>query len=116
MPLAPRPLPLLMDEYICLTLIGRPGEPEAGFKGRLSTFWTHVLRTRPDDYEKVYAEATKFESSGDRVSRQYMIEAGVADVLVAELRSAGVDFEPIDADDTYTKYEASGPDWFQLDH
>ena len=105
-----------MDEYVSLTLVGRPGESESAFKARLSAFWTHILRTRPDDYEKVYAEATRFGSSAGRVSRQYMIEAGVGDVLAAELRAVGVDFEPIDADDVYTKYEASGPDWFQLDH
>jgi hypothetical protein len=105
-----------MDEYLCLTLAGNPGESEAAFKARLTAFWTHMIRNRPDDYEKVYAEATAFGSAGGRPSRQYMVEAGVADVLTAELTAAGVGFEPVDPDDTYSKYEASSPDWFQIEH
>ena len=105
-----------MDEYLCLTLVGKPGEPESEFKARLTAFWTHMLRNRPDDYERVYAEATAFGSSGDRPTRQYMAEAGVVGALTAELAAAGVDFEPVDEDDTYSKYEASSPDWFQIEH
>jgi hypothetical protein len=105
-----------MDEYLCLTLAGNPGESEAAFKARLTAFWTHMIRNRPDDYEKVYAEATAFGSTGGRPTRQYMVEARVVDVLTAELTAAGVGFEPVDADDTYSKYEASSPDWFQIEH
>ena len=105
-----------MDEYVILTATGRPGEGEAGFKGRLSAFWTHVLRTRPDDYEGVYAEATRFGRDGDALTRQYFVSVDAVDAILAELGAAGVGHEPVDRDDLYSKYEAASPDWFQLDH
>ena len=67
-----------MDEYVCLTVKSNPGESEAAFTARMASFWTHMVRNKPDDYEKVYAEATKFEKGGDKLTRQYMLEAGVA--------------------------------------
>jgi len=103
-------------EYLCLTLVSRPGEGEAGFKSRLSAFWTAMLRERPADFEQVYAETTAFEADGDRVSRKYLIEAGAADALASVLRSAVMDFQPIDPDDLYSKYEAAPPDWFWIEH
>jgi hypothetical protein len=105
-----------MDEYLCLTLVGNPGESEPDFKARLTAFWTHMLRNRPDDYEKVYAEATAFGAHGGRPTRQYMAEVGVVGVLTGELTAAGVGFEPVDADEIYSKYEATSPDWFQIEH
>jgi hypothetical protein len=105
-----------MTEYVCLTLLGESGESEAAFKSRLAAFWTHLLRTRKDDYEKVYAEATKFGTTDGRVSRQYMVEADVIDVVTAELSGNGVAFAPVDTDDTYSKYEAASPDWYQIPH
>jgi hypothetical protein len=105
-----------VDDYLCLTLLARAGESEADFKSRLTAFWTHLLRTRPDDYARVYAEATRFGSTGGSVSRQYMVEAGVIDALTGELTAAGVAFEPPDPDDVYTKYEAAPPDWFWIEH
>ena len=105
-----------MTEYLCLTLLANPGEAEAAFKARLAAFWTHMLRTKPDDYEKVYAEATRFASTDGRVSRQYMAEVDVMSVLTAELTANGIAFAHIDMDDGYSKYEASGPDWFQIEH
>ncbi|HET6572135.1 MAG TPA: hypothetical protein VFG68_00910 [Fimbriiglobus sp.] len=105
-----------MDDYHCLTLVGQPGEPETDFKARLTAFWTHLIRTRPDDYARVHAEATAFASSGERPTRQYLAEAGVVGALTAELTAAGVDFEPVDEDEVYSKYEASSPDWFQIEH
>jgi hypothetical protein len=105
-----------VDEYICLTLVSNPGESEAAFKARLAAFWTHMLRNRPDDYERVYAEATRFGVTEGRVSRQYMVEADAAEVVTGELTAQGVAFAPVDADDTYTKYEAASPDWFQIEH
>jgi len=105
-----------MTEYLCLTLIANPGESEAAFKARLAAFWTHLLRTRKTDYEKVYAEASRFGAADDRVSRQYMVEADAAGVLTAELSANGVAFAPVDEDDTYSKYEAASPDWFQIPH
>jgi hypothetical protein len=79
-----------VDEYVCLTVVGTPGEPEAGFKSRLVAFWTHLLRTRPDDYEKVYSEATEFEDEGGRPARRYMVEPGVVPVLTTCARTPTV--------------------------
>jgi len=105
-----------MTDYLCVTLLGQSGESQAAFKARLTVFWTHMLRNRPDDYEKVYAEATAFGDHDGQPSRQYMVEVSVAEVLVNELRAANLSFVPIDADDTYSKYEATSPDWFQIEH
>ena len=105
-----------MDEYVCLTVVGGLGEVESAFKSRLVAFWTHVLRTRPDDYEKVYSEATAFEDEGGRPARRYMVEPGAVPVLTAELTARGVGFLPVDADDLYSKAEASSSEWFQIEH
>ncbi len=105
-----------MTEYLCLTLLANLGEAEAAFKARLTSFWTHMLRNKPDDYEKVYAEATRFASTDGRVSRQYMAEVDAMSVLIAELTASGIAFTAIDPDDVYSKYEASGSDWFQIEH
>jgi hypothetical protein len=105
-----------LTEYVCLTVLANAGESEAAFKARLAAFWTYMIRNRKDDYERVYAEATRFGTTGGRVSRQYMVEADVADAVTAELSANGVAFAPVDVDDTYTKYEAASPDWFQIPH
>lgn len=105
-----------MDEYLCLTLLAHPGEDDAAFKARLSAFWSAMLREQPADFEKVYAEATAFERDGGRCGRKYLIEAGVADALEPALRAAGMDYQPIDPDDLYSKYEAAPPDWFWIEH
>ena len=105
-----------MDEFVCVTVMSRPGEPQAEFAARLSRFWTHMLRTRKDDFEKVYAEATSFEHAGGRLKRQYVVEPDVAPVLEAELRAGAIDFEPIDMDEMFSKYEAVAPEWMQIEH
>jgi hypothetical protein len=105
-----------MTDYVCLTLLAHAGEAEVAFKARLTAFWTHLLRTRPDDYEKVYAEASRSGSVDGRISRQYMVEVDVIDVLVSELSAKGIAHEPVDLDDTYSQYEAASPDWFQIEH
>ena len=105
-----------LDEYLCLTLVSEPGEPEADFKARLTAFWTRMLRTRPDDYEKVYAEATKFGVENGRRTRQYLVEAVAADAVAAESAADGLGHEPPDPDDLYSKYEATPPDWFWIEH
>lgn len=105
-----------MDEFLSLTLLSQPGELQAEFAGRLSRFWTHMLRHRQGDFEKVYAEATAFESNGSRLSRQYLIEPEAASILESELRTAGLDFESIDAEETFSRYEAVAPDWMQIEH
>lgn len=105
-----------MTEYLCLTLLANAGEPEPAFKSRLTAFWSHLLRTEPDAYEALYAEATAFEVEGGRVSRRYMVEADAAEAVAEALRLGGVEVAPLDPDDTYTKYEASGSEWFQVEH
>ena len=105
-----------MDEYLCVTAVGEPGEPDAGFKARLTAFWSGYLRAQPDDYEKVYAEATAFEAVAGRPTRRYLVAADGAAALAAGFGAAGVGCDPVDADDVYPKYEASGPDWFQIEH
>jgi hypothetical protein len=105
-----------VTEYLCLTILGDPDEPDANLKARLTAFWTHMIRNRPDDYERVYAEATRFGRTDGRPSRQYMVEAGAVHAVTAELTAAGLAFAPPDHDDTYSKYEASSPDWFQIEH
>jgi hypothetical protein len=105
-----------MTEYLCLTLLSSSSESEAAFKSRLTAFWTLLLRTRPDDYAKVYAEATKYGSVEGCVSRQYMVEVEGVDLLLDDLAANGIDFVPLERDDTYSKYEAASPDWFQIPH
>ncbi len=105
-----------MDDFVCLTLLSGTGEDQAAFSARLSRFWTHLLRTRPDDFEQVYAEATRFEQHGDRLARQYLIHESVLGVLETELAGAGLTHEPVDRADTFTKYEAVAPEWMQIEH
>ena len=105
-----------MDDYLYLILLSRTGESEAPFKDRLSAFWTHVLREHLEDFQKVYAEKTAFERHGDRLSRTYLVEEDATANLVKRLREKGMEFEPIDPADVYSKYEASPPDWFWIEH
>lgn len=74
------------------------------------------MRTRPAAYQRVYGETTRFAADGDCVTRQYMIGADVVETLAGLLNSAGIDHDPIDPDDLYSKYEAAPPDWFQIPH
>jgi hypothetical protein len=105
-----------MDEYLCLTLLANAGESESAFKARLTAFWSHLLRTQPDVYEAVYAEAKAFERTNGVVSRAYMIEAGAAERVAAAVATAGLGAVPLDPDDAYSKHEASSSEWFQIDH
>lgn len=105
-----------MHDHVCITVLSNPGESSPEFSARLSKFWTHMLRTRLDDFEKVYAETTEFEEQSDCLSRQYLAELSVADTLELELRAAGLSHSPIDRDDLYSKYEAVSPHWMQIEH
>jgi hypothetical protein len=105
-----------LDEFVCITVLARPGESQADFSGRLSHFWTHMLRTRLADFEKVYAESSAFAAQDQRWSRQYLAEVAVIAVLAAEFTAAGVEFVPIDRDDIYSRYEAVAPEWMQIEH
>ena len=105
-----------MDEFVCLTVRSIAGESEADFSARLSRFWTHMLRTRRSDFEKVYAETAHFEGCGDQRTRRYAVEDSVVDALATELARAGIEHEPVDRDDVYNKYEIVAPDWMQIEH
>lgn len=105
-----------MDEYLSLTVWSRAGESQKDFSSRLSQFWTHMLRQRKDDYDKVYAETTSYEEREGRWGRQYLVEEGVLEVLEQELAAAGLEHDPVDRDDVYSKYEAVRPDWMQIAH
>ena len=105
-----------MDEYVCVTLKSHSGESAEAFNKRLIGFWSHMIRDQPDAYLQIYAETTRFEPAGDRVARRYFVEASGVEVLEAELATAAIDFDPIDIDDLYPKYEATPPEWFQIPH
>ena len=105
-----------MDDFLCLEAISRSGETAGNFAARLSLMWTAVLREQPDDFEGVYAEATDFERRGDRAARQYLLVPGVVDAVLARLAAAGIDHEPVDPADGYSKYEAVAPEWMQIEH
>jgi hypothetical protein len=105
-----------MDEYVCVTVVGGPGESASALTSRLYRFWTHMLRNRPADYERVYAEAREFEDEGGRPARRYMAEPGVVAALTAELAAHGLAHLPVDETDLYSKAEASSSEWFQLEH
>src|SRR5207237_1217911 len=106
----------MIDQYLCLRVHSRPDESEPNFKMRLSAFWTIMLRNHADDFEKVYAETTEFQREGDRLSRQYLIEAPVLSILEIQLRSAGISFDSVDPEDVYSKYEAAPPEWMWIEH
>jgi hypothetical protein len=105
-----------MDEYLCITVTSEPSESEGDFSARLSRFWTHMLRNHKDEFEKVYAETTAFGHGGERMTRQYLVQQEVADLLEREFAAAGVGHEPIDRDDVFSKYEAAPPDWMWIEH
>jgi hypothetical protein len=58
----------------------------------------------------------KFVPESGRLTRQYLIETGIAPMLEQELKAAGFDFAPLDPDDIYSKYEATPPDWMWIEH
>ena len=106
----------MSGEYLCLTVKSNANEPEGDFKTRLSTFWTGMLRNQPDEFEKVYAETVKFGEESGKLTRQYLFETSIADLLENQLKAAHFDFEPLDHDDIYSKYEATPPDWMWIEH
>lgn len=106
----------MTDNYLCLTVQSAPDEAEPAFKARLSQFWTGMLRGYPDDFEKVYAETVKFEMHDGRLTRKYLFEASIVDLLIRELAANSVAHEPIDPDDAYSKFEAAPPDWMWIEH
>jgi hypothetical protein len=105
-----------LDEFVCITVLSAPDENQADFSARLSRFWTFMLRTHKADFEKVYAEKAVFEQRGNRLTRQYLVRDDVAPLLEGEFAKADLEHEPIDCDETYSKYEAVAPEWMQIEH
>jgi hypothetical protein len=105
-----------LDEFVCISVVSQPGESEAAFAARLSRFWTHLLRNFKSDFEKVYAETTEFEEHAGRLCRKYLAREEVVSLLEREMNAGGLDFEPIDRGEVYSKYEAVAPEWMQIEH
>jgi hypothetical protein len=105
-----------MDEFVCATLLSRTDEPRDAFHLRLAGFWTHMLRTFPDEYARVYAESSESELRLNRIARKYLVGAEIVPLLEQQLSSMGVDHDPMDEDDLYSKFEATPPEWFQVPH
>ncbi|WP_145262790.1 hypothetical protein [Planctomycetes bacterium Pan216] len=104
------------EELVCVTVQSKADEAEADFSARLIDFWTHMLRAYKEPFESVIAESTEFEKVGNQFTRQYLAEESVLDLLEQEMTTAGIDHEPIDRDDTYSRYEAVPPEWMQIEH
>jgi hypothetical protein len=75
-----------------------------------------MLRTNPSEYERVYAESSEMERQGSQNARRYLLGVDIVDVLQQQLDAAGIDHDPIDTDDVYSKFEAAPPEWFQVPH
>ena len=105
-----------MIEYVCLTLLAEAGETEAAFTSRLTALWSRMLKTTPDEYERIYSEAVRFEREGATVARRYMIDPAVLGTLLPLLDAEKIGSLPVDADELYSKAEASSNEWFQLEH
>jgi hypothetical protein len=75
-----------------------------------------MIRGWPEQYALVYAETTGFQTSGDRLSRQYLVARELSGWLPRELAAAEIAHEPVDELDTYSKFEATTPEWFQIPH
>ncbi len=106
----------VVEDYVCVTVVSAPGEAQLDFASRLSQFWTHMLRNHKTDFEKVYAEKTAFEEKENRHHRQYLVRPELLPLLEGEFAKEDVEYEPVDRDDTYTKYEAVAPEWMQIEH
>src|SRR5436305_566715 len=105
-----------MENYLCVTVQSQPGENRDEFKTRLSALWSKMLREDDERFEKVLAETVAFEQMNSRWTRQYLVEDLVIDEVERRLIEASVDFQPIDRDDKFSKYEAAPPEWMQIEH
>ena len=105
-----------MEEFVCLRVRAEKDEAEADFAARLTRFWTYMLRQHQAEFEKVYAETSAFELDSGRLSRCYLAEGHAVPFLESEIRNAGFELAPIDLDDCLSKYEATAPEWMQIEH
>jgi hypothetical protein len=104
------------DEFLCITAVSNAGESQADFSGRLSQFWTHMLRDFPDVFERVYAETIEFEKEDDVFTRQYLCEEAAVDVVLEEMKRVGMAHKPVNRNDHWSKYEATPTEWWQIEH
>jgi len=75
-----------------------------------------MLRDHKLEFEKVYAETVEFGHEDGCLTRQYLFESSIADLLEQQLSIADVQHHPIDRDDVYSKFEATPPEWMWLEH
>ena len=104
------------EEFVRIVAESQPGESQEDFSARLSLFWTHMLRSFPDEFELVYAESIEFEKEGDRRTRQYLCGEDVIPCVVNQMRQHAIGFQEVDPDDRWTKYEAVPSEWWQIEH
>lgn len=105
-----------LEEYQGIVVAGHENESQLRFSSRLSQFWTVILRQHPEQFEGVYAESSEFGSEGNKPTRQYAVDPAVVAFLGEQLADAGIELLPVDPDETYTRYEAVAPDWWQIEH
>lgn len=105
-----------MKEYILVTVCSKKQENSNTFSQRLSLFWTQLLRQSPEEFEKVYAECTEFETHTDIMGRKYAILPELADLLKTKLLNDGFEVLNIDTEDFYSPYEITSPEWMQIEH
>jgi len=105
-----------VEEYAQLTVFSCEAETQAEFNKRLIDFWTRLLRVSPEEYKRVYAETARFEARAQRFARRYLVGCDICEMIERELVTSQINFEPIDPNDLYSKYEAAAPEWFQIPH
>lgn len=106
----------MTEEFARIVAVSQDGESQESFSARLSEFWTHMLRDRKSDFEKVYAETIAFEHVAGCWQRQYLCQEDVVPVVLHEMQAAKIDHEPVDPDDRWNKYEAVRSEWMQIEH
>lgn len=106
----------VIDEFVRIVAISQSGESQESFSARLSEFWTHMLRDFKADFENVYAEKIEFELDQRRFQRDYLCREEVVALVLREMKSAQVDYLPVDTDDRWNKYEAVASEWMQIEH
>ena len=105
-----------MEMFQGIVVAGHEAEKETQFSSRLSQFWTKILRSHPEQFEAVYAESSEFGCQNGCPTRQYAVDPEVVLFLRDQLEEAGIKLLPVDPDDTYTRFEAVAPDWWQIEH
>jgi len=105
-----------LEDYLGISLQSTVAESEIGFSSRLSGFWTEMLRKHPTQFEGVFAESVKFEKRNDTLIRHYLVHKNNIDFIANRLKDVGISYLDINREDFFSKYEASSPDWWQIEH